>query len=135
MERYSEEEKERLIERNRKEVLTRVEASFLYFMIEAKYRIMVHEAFTSQDLNGVKWDFMHSDGGTGFKELHKSSYAPYFVWHDYQMTRFKLGVSKYKNLIDLNLDFQKILEVYEFGRLKTYLMPISALIAFKLFKR
>lgn len=109
-------------------------ASFTVFDVPKRYRLMIIEAFTSDFWN---YEFQ-SDGLTFFNTKWSNEFHPVFVWHDYAMqNREKLRGSKdlESYVRDTNLTLKKLLEIYNFSNLKTWVYPILATLAFKLFKR
>lgn len=109
-------------------------ASFTVFDVPKRYRVMIIEAFTSDF-----WDYyIKSDGLTFFNTKWSNEFHPVFVWHDYAMqNREKLRGSKdlESYVRDTNLTLKKLMEIYNFSNLKTWVYPILATLAFKLFKR
>ena len=109
-------------------------ASFTVFDVPERYRFMIIEAFTSDFWN---YEFQ-SDGLTFFNTKWSNEFHPVFVWHDYAMqNREKLRGSKdlESYVRDTNLTLKKLMEIYNFSNLKTWVYPILATLAFKLFKR
>jgi hypothetical protein len=109
-------------------------ASFTVFDVPKRYRFMIIEAFTSDF-----WNYeLQSDGLTFFNTKWSNEFHPVFVWHDYAMqNREKLRGSKdlESYVRDTNLTLKKLMEIYNFSNLKTWVYPILATLAFKLFKR
>lgn len=119
---------------SRKNIIKVTKASFKVFDVPMRYRLIILEAFESEN-----WDFyFNSDGLTFFNTSWSNEFHPVFVWHDYaiQNREYLRGSKNEKAYIrDTNLTLKKLMEIYNFNSFKTWLYPILATISFKIFKR
>lgn len=120
----------------REYILKTLEASLIMWDVPRRYVSELMDAH-----HDPFWNFEEkSDGLTFFIDNKwKNHFPPPFVWHDWKMQnieRFRGNQSRFKYVINTNLELSKIMNFYKhYGLHQVILYPILATIAFLTHKR
>jgi len=127
-----------ILEQYRKEVIKEIEASFVFKNISIRHIEKIMKAVNCKMIGGNKWDFLKdTNGATFYKESHHNIYHPVFLWHDWEMQRYKVNESDFESVRDINLELKEMLEDYGMERERVLFLPLwlAAQLSWIIFKR